>query len=105
MNGAGTRALVRVARRNIGRSRWRSLLVVVLILLPVAAMVAGTAVMVAVAPTAQQTATHEMGQADAIVYPSSEGATEPKLREVPMLGALILSRPIPSWSAFRDLAR
>jgi hypothetical protein len=22
-----------------------------------------------------------------------------------MLGALILSRPIPSWSAFRDLAR
>jgi putative ABC transport system permease protein len=82
MNGAGTRALVRVARRNIGRSRWRSLLVVVLILLPVAAMVAGTAIMVAVTPTAEQTATHEMGQADAIVYPSSEGATEPKLREV-----------------------
>lgn len=82
MNGAGTRALLRIARRNIGRSRWRSLLVAVLILLPVAAMVGATAVMVAVTPTALESATHQMGQADAIVYPSSSGASEAKLRQV-----------------------
>jgi putative ABC transport system permease protein len=80
MNGAGNRALLRIARRSIGRSRWRSLLVAVLILLPVAAMVGATAVMVAVTPTAEQSATNQMGQANAIVYPSSEGASEAKLR-------------------------
>lgn len=82
MNGAGTRALLRIARRNIGRSRWRSVLVVVLVLLPVAAMVGATAVMIAVTPTAEASATHQMGQADAIVFFSSEGATASKLRGI-----------------------
>ena len=80
MNGAGSRALLRLARRSIGRSRWRSLLIGILILLPVAAMVGATAVMVAVTPTAEQSATHQMGEADAIVYLSGEGASEAKLR-------------------------
>ena len=82
MNGAGTRALLRIARRNIGRSRWRSLLIAVLIGLPVAAMVGATAVMIAVTPTAEESATHQMGRADAIVYPSSEGASAAKLHDV-----------------------
>ena len=82
MNGAGTRAILRIARRNIGRSRWRSALVAVLILLPVAAMVGATAVMIAVTPTAEQSATHQMGQADAVVFLGSEGASASKLREV-----------------------
>jgi putative ABC transport system permease protein len=89
MNGAGTRAILRIARRSIGRSRWRSLLVTVLILLPVAAMVGATAVMIAVTPTAEQSATRQMGQADAIVYPSSQGATEAKLRGVLPAGSRI----------------
>jgi putative ABC transport system permease protein len=82
MNGAGTRALLRIARRNIGRSRWRSLLIAALILLPVAAMVGATAVMIAVTPTAQESATHQMGRADAIVYPSSDGASAARLRDL-----------------------
>ena len=82
MNGAGTRALLRIARRNIGRSRWRSVLIAVLIGLPVAAMVGATAVMLAVTPTAAESATHQMGQADAIVYFSSEGASAAKLHDV-----------------------
>ncbi len=82
MNGSGTRALLRIARRNIGRSRWRSVLIAVLIGLPVAAMVGATAVMIAVTPTAGESATHQMGRADAIVYPSSEGASAAKLHDV-----------------------
>lgn len=82
MNTAGTRAILRIARRNIGRSRWRSVLIAVLIMLPVAAMVGATAVMIAVTPTAGQSATHQMGRADLIVYPSGEGASLAALRDV-----------------------
>jgi putative ABC transport system permease protein len=82
MRATSTRALVRIAWRSIRRSRWRSALIAVLILLPVAAMVGATAVMVAVTPTAEESATHQMGRADAIVYFSSAGASASKLREV-----------------------
>lgn len=89
MNDAGTRAILRIARRGIGRSRWRSALVAVLILLPVAAMVGATAVLVAITPTAEQSATHQMGRADIIVNPSSEGATTAAFRKVLPAGSRI----------------
>ena len=73
MSGAGTRAILRIARRNIGRSRWRSALVAVLIRLPVAAMVGATAVMIAMTPTFEESATDQMGQAD--VLPSQPEAS------------------------------
>ncbi|MEX0625591.1 MAG: FtsX-like permease family protein [Chloroflexota bacterium] len=82
MNTAGTRAILRIARRNIGRSRWRSALIAVLIMLPVAAMVGATAVMIAVTPTAEQSASHQMGRADLLVYPSGEGASVAALQGV-----------------------
>ncbi|PZR64414.1 MAG: hypothetical protein DLM71_02425 [Chloroflexi bacterium] len=89
MNNAGTRAILRIARRGIGRSRWRSALVAVLILLPVAAMVGATAVLVAITPTAEQSATQQMGRADMIVNPSAEGATTAALRKVLPAGSRI----------------
>jgi putative ABC transport system permease protein len=75
MNGASSRAVIRIARRNIARSRWRSLLVIVLVALPVAAMVGATTILQAVTPTAAQRVTSQMGAADLLVLPTQPGAT------------------------------
>jgi putative ABC transport system permease protein len=88
MNGAGTRALLRIARRNIGRSRWRSALVAVLIGLPVAAVVGATAVMIAVTPTFEESATNQMGRADLLAFPG-EGFTAAELRAVLPAGSQV----------------
>jgi putative ABC transport system permease protein len=76
VNTATAGALLRIGRRNIGRSRWRSLLVVVLVLLPVSAMVAATTIMQTVTPSAERIATHAYGAADLLVYEGPGGSLE-----------------------------
>jgi putative ABC transport system permease protein len=76
---AAARALLRIGRRNIARSRWRSALVVVLILLPVAGMVGMATVLATSTPSPERVAAHRMGQADLLVYPG-EGGDEAILR-------------------------
>lgn len=66
---SATRAIVRLARRDVGRSRWRSLLVALLILLPVMAMSWGITIMATVLPSAEARDTQRMGAADLIVEP------------------------------------
>lgn len=68
MNGASIRALTRVARRDIARHRLRSLLVVLLVALPVAAMVAGIAFYRTTTPTQERSDTAQFGRADLIAY-------------------------------------
>ena len=69
------RPILRVARRNIGRNRWRSLLVVALVTLPVAAMVGAATVLDTITPAAERSVTHRMGQADLLASPASSEAT------------------------------
>jgi putative ABC transport system permease protein len=79
VNLASTRALLRIGRRNVARSRWRSALVVVLILLPVAGMVGMATILATSTPSPERVATHQMGQADLLVYPG-DGGDEATLR-------------------------
>lgn len=79
MNLASARALLRIGRRNVARSRWRSALVVVLILLPVGGMVGMATVLATSTPSPERVATHRMGQADLLVFPG-EGGDEATLR-------------------------
>ncbi len=57
------RALARVELRQLRRNRGRSLLVVLLIAVPVAAIVGGSALVRITEPTADERATHAMGRA------------------------------------------
>lgn len=68
MNGTATRALGRIARRDILRHRGRSILVLALIALPVAAMVAGIALYRTTTPTSESANASRMGRADLIAY-------------------------------------
>lgn len=76
MNAATAGALLRIGLRNIVRSRWRSLLVVVLVALPVSAMVGAATVMTTVTPTAERVATNGMGSADILVYEGPGGSLD-----------------------------
>jgi len=76
MNGGSTRAILRIARRNAGASRWRSLLIVVLILLPVAGMAGAATVLRTVTPSPEREVVGRMGQADLLVSPGSGGSEE-----------------------------
>lgn len=80
MNRAPTVALLRLARRNVRRSPWRSLLVVTLVMLPVAGMVGVTTFMKTITPTAERIVTARMGDADFEVF-AGEGSTGELLRE------------------------
>jgi putative ABC transport system permease protein len=80
MNLGASRALVRIARRNVGRSRWRSLLIVVLVLLPVAGMAGAATVLKTVTPAPEREVVGRMGQADLLVSPVT-GGTEKLLRD------------------------
>ncbi len=80
MNATSTRAVVRIARRNIGRSRWRSLLISLLVMLPVAAMLGAATIVQTVTPTPERSVTHQMGEADLLVYSAGSGATSDALR-------------------------
>lgn len=64
MTGSSIRAVARVARRDITRHRGRSALVTLLVLLPVAAMVAGISIFRTLQPTPEREAIARMGQAD-----------------------------------------
>ena len=75
MSASSRGAVIRIARRNIARSRWRSLLVTLLVMLPVAAMVGAATVVDAITPTADRSVTHQMGRADLLVYPVGSGAS------------------------------
>src|SRR5450759_2377659 len=74
------RAIVRIARRNIGRSRWRSLLISLLVMLPVAGMLGAATIVQTVTPTPERSVTHQMGEADLLVYSAGSGATSDALR-------------------------
>ena len=80
MKATSSRAVVRIARRNIGRSRWRSLLISLLVMLPVAAMLGAATIVQTVTPTPERSVTHQMGEADLLVYPAGSGATGDALR-------------------------
>jgi putative ABC transport system permease protein len=80
MNVGASRALVRIARRNVGRSRWRSLLIVILVLLPVAGMAGAATVLKTVTPAPEREVVARMGQADLLVSPAT-GGTEQLLRD------------------------
>lgn len=88
MTGSTAGLLLRIGRRSILRSRWRSLLIVVLILVPVAGMVGLATVMKTITPTAERSATGQMGQADLLVYPGP-GGTEAALRKLLPAGSTI----------------
>jgi len=74
MTGSAMRALARLARRDIARHRLRSLLVVVLVLLPVAAMVAGIALYRTTSPSQEREDTARMGRADLIASGTTRAA-------------------------------
>lgn len=68
MTGSSVRALLRIARSDISRHRARSVLVVALVALPVAAMVAGTAIYRTTQPTLEREDLARMGRADLIAF-------------------------------------
>ena len=76
MNASTAGALLRIGRRNVGRSRWRSLLIVGLVLLPVAGMVAAATVMKTVTPTPERLATQRLGAADLLVNIGGDGTLQ-----------------------------
>lgn len=80
--------LLRIGRRSILGSRWRSLLIVVLILVPVAGMVGLATIIKTITPTAERSATDQMGQADLLVYPGP-GGDEAALRTLLPMGSTI----------------
>jgi putative ABC transport system permease protein len=89
VNSSSSRAVLRIARRNVLRSRWRSLLVTVLVMLPVAAMVGASTILQTITPTAERSVTHQMGAADLLVHPIGAGATVDALRAELPAGSLI----------------
>lgn len=68
MTGPAARAVLRIAWRNVRRNRWRSLLVGLLILLPVAGMVGGITWWRTTTPSLETEATWRVGAADLFVY-------------------------------------
>lgn len=88
MTASTAALLLRIGRRSILRSRWRSLLIVILILVPVAGMVGLATVMKTITPTAERSATDQMGQADLLVYPGP-GGDEAALRTLLPAGSTI----------------
>lgn len=74
MTGASLRPLARLARRDVLRHRLRSLLVMLLVLLPVAAMVGGIAVYRTITPTQERWDAASMGRADLVSMGTSRAA-------------------------------
>jgi putative ABC transport system permease protein len=88
VTGPTARLLLRIGRRSILRSRSRSLLIVLLILVPVAGMVGLATIMKTITPTAERIAIDEMGQADLLVYPGP-GGDEATLRRLLPAGSTV----------------
>lgn len=80
MTVVATRALLRIAWRNVVRNRWRSMLVALLVLLPVAGMAGAVTYLRTTTPTTEQRATGAMGVADVRVEPLSPSANGDELR-------------------------
>jgi putative ABC transport system permease protein len=76
VNRSSVRALLRIARSDIVRHRLRSVLVVALVALPVAAMVAGTSLYRTTQPTPERRDTEQMGRADLYAYGTTRAALE-----------------------------
>ena len=89
MSASSLGAVIRIARRDIGRNRWRSLLVVLLVMLPVAGMVAAGAILQTITPTAERSVTHQMGRADLLVHPAAADASLEHLRDAMPAGSRI----------------
>ncbi|CAN5703124.1 hypothetical protein BH23CHL7_BH23CHL7_24890 [soil metagenome] len=88
------RAILRIARRNIVRNRWRSVLVGLLIMLPVTGMVGAVTWIRTTEPTSETYSTWQIGAADFSVHPTSSdaaAATE-QLRALLPPGTVIESR-------------
>jgi putative ABC transport system permease protein len=84
MSRSGTRAVLRIGWRNIRRNRWRNVLVVLLVVLPVAAMSAAVTYFTTTTPSPDARATDFMGRGDLIVYPSAPSAdTDELIRRLP----------------------
>lgn len=83
------RAVARIAWRSIGRSRGRSALIVLLMLLPVAAMAGAITLLATVSPTAEETATHRMGAADYEFQGGGDEATTDALTAELPQGAVV----------------
>ncbi|CAN5745297.1 hypothetical protein BH23CHL7_BH23CHL7_04260 [soil metagenome] len=90
MNTSAARAVLRVARRSVGRNRWRSVLIGLLIMLPVAGMVGGVTWLRTITPTVETEATWRMGGADLLVYSiSPESRSTEQLRAILPRGAVV----------------
>jgi putative ABC transport system permease protein len=79
VTGSSLRALARVAWRDIARHRGRSILVTLLVLLPVAAMVAGIALYRTTMPTQEREDVARMGRADLLAFSTTRAALAPYL--------------------------
>jgi putative ABC transport system permease protein len=80
MSPAAIGALLRLARRSVRRSLWRSGLVITLIALPVAGMVGFGALADAAQPTPDEAATNLMGRADLLLTASEPLGTDDSAR-------------------------
>ena len=83
------RALARVGRRNIARHRGRSALITLLVLLPVAAMVAGISILQTMRPTPEEHVVARMGRADLMGQAPSEAELRRYLPEGSTVEALL----------------
>jgi len=79
VTGSSVRALLRIGRRDIARHRARSVLVVALVALPVAAMAAGSAIYRTTQSTPELDDVARMGRADLIGFGAPREAFEPYL--------------------------
>jgi putative ABC transport system permease protein len=91
MVGSSVRALALVARRDITRHKGRSALVIALIVLPIAAMVMGIAILRTTQPSQERDDAARMGRADLL----AQGIAESDLRKLLPAGSTI--EPT-SWS-------
>jgi putative ABC transport system permease protein len=101
--GSSIRALARVGWRDIRRQRGRSILIVLLILLPVAAMVAGISLYRTTRVSESMQDTSRMGSADLLAFVRDESELEPFLpagstveRVTQLEGHLVLDGARPS---------
>ncbi len=74
MTRSSFRVAVRLGTGAARRGRWRSVLVVILIALPVLAMAGAVTLLATVTPTPEQTAIARMGVADLVVTPTGDGS-------------------------------
>jgi putative ABC transport system permease protein len=84
-----SRAVLRIARRNVARNRWRSALIVVLVLLPVMGMAGGLTLLRTVTPTPEARATNAMGDADLLINRRSAQASTADLVAVLPAGSRV----------------